>query len=749
MEPSHFDINKREYVLNGMFSERPLQNVLFNDKTVARLNQFGFGNSEVLTPQGFRPLLFEERLVYVKDENNGVSYAANRNYDQLPFEDFSCHVGIGYQRIVSLYQGLEVICTFLVPHDGYVELSHIEIINHSNKRRKISLYSLVKPHVNVTWHSCYTKPSFDETHNAVLFSHMGYDVATPYVHSFYKSDFPISSFELSERFFKGFYSDFANPIGLKRPYLGNRIVTFEDRLLAVLQFRFSLEAGETKNVNLAYGLASSESEMATMMERYGEEDNYIKEMSILSKEQDDIEESCQIKTPDSYLDVMINTWLKRQISLGKTWGRIYGKGFRDGLQDVSSFVSFDPAAARKKILSIPSYMKKDGNALRQFDPVFDYPYRDGPAWIPMALLSYLNESGDLSILDETIGYYDDKTTDSVFSHLCKGMDFLLSGVGEHGLCLWGGGDWNDSMNACGLQGKGESLWLSLATLKAMNDFKEIVRISKPSFDYSSFDNKARSIREAVRKWGFDKDHFIYGYDDEGETVGSFAHPEYGTYYLNPQTWAVLADVVDEKEGDELLNVVEKKLRCPFGYVLMDHPFTKGSDKIGRVSYFYPGCFENGSVYIHANAFKIAADLRLRRADEAYQSLLLIRYNNPKNLSSGVEPYAVSNMYLGPSSGVLSGYAPQSWITGSAGWLYRDVVEMLLGVKADYGGLHINPCLPSGWKETQVKRRFRGAFYNIKIIHDGRKAVFVDDKEIKGSLCPMIEEGKTAFVEYHY
>jgi hypothetical protein len=240
MEPSHFDINKREYVLNGMFSERPLQNVLFNDKTVARLNQFGFGNSEVLTPQGFRPLLFEERLVYVKDENNGVSYAANRNYDQLPFEDFSCHVGIGYQRIVSLYQGLEVICTFLVPHDGYVELSHIEIINHSNKRRKISLYSLVKPHVNVTWHSCYTKPSFDETHNAVLFSHMGYDVATPYVHSFYKSDFPISSFELSERFFKGFYSDFANPIGLKRPYLGNRIVTLRTVFWRSSNFVFRL-----------------------------------------------------------------------------------------------------------------------------------------------------------------------------------------------------------------------------------------------------------------------------------------------------------------------------------------------------------------------------------------------------------------------------------------------------------------------------------------------------------------------------
>ena len=125
-----------------------------------------------------------------------------------------------------------------------------------------------------------------------------------------------------------------------------------------------------------------------------------------------------------------------------------------------------------------------------FEPDMMYPYNDGGVWIPAAVLAYLNESGDLTILEvqipylkgmstEKMGYgiptafhpYDGtETTDSVFNHVKRAMDYLYGSRGEKGLVLFREGDWNDSMNNVGTQGKGESVWLTIATVKAYNEF---------------------------------------------------------------------------------------------------------------------------------------------------------------------------------------------------------------------------------------------------------------------------------------
>ncbi|MDE5897337.1 MAG: hypothetical protein K2H43_05960, partial [Clostridia bacterium] len=408
---------------------------------------------------------------------------------------------------------------------------------------------------------------------------------------------------------------------------------------------------------------------------------------------------------------MVNIWLKRQMSLGKTWGRVYGKGFRDVLQDISGFVSLDVPAARERLLNALQYEFLSGNAIRMFDPILDYPYQDMPAWIAPALLTYLNESGDLSVLDEQIGYYDSDCVDSVLDHLKRANGYLFRTQGKRGLSLWGGGDWNDSLDNCGMQMKGESVWLSIAAVRAGKDFVSIMRLTDDAEReklVAETEQAIEKLKAAIIEYGFETDHFIYGFTDWDEKVGSDENEE-GKIFLNPQTWAVMADILPEKNLF-LLDTVERRLKCDYGYVQNRPPYTQEDDHLGRLTYFGKGLYENGSVYNHGVMFKVVADCVAGRGDAALRTLELVRYDNPAIPDSGVEPYAISNMYFGPDAVSKRGFAPQAWITGSAGWMYRAAVEYILGVSAAFNGLRVHPCLPSRWDSVRVTRVFRGATY---------------------------------------
>ena len=161
-----------------------------------------------------------------------------------------------------------------------------------------------------------------------------------------------------------------------------------------------------------------------------------------------------------------------------------------------------------------------------------------------------------------------------------------------------------------------------------------------------------------------------------------------------------------------------------------------------------GSFENGSVYNHGGAFKIAADCKLGRGNQAYQTIVKMLATNKKNdaLKSGVEPYAITNMYLGPENGLRSGEAVMGWITGTAGWLFRCIIEYIVGVKAGYQGLTIAPCLPSSWKDISVRREYRNAVYNIRILNPnglqtGRLRITVDNQPVAANILPDFNDNK--------
>ncbi len=546
--------------------------------------------------------------------------------------------------------------------------------------------------------------------------------------------------------FKG-YNEWSSPAALEGDSLTNQGISFDDNYCAALQFNIDLAAGEERVINVVVGLATGLDNAVEISDRFLKDGYFEANIARIKNECEQMDTVYTVATPDEYINSMTNTWLKRQISLGKTWGRIYSKGFRDIMQDVTALVSFGIDSAKEKIITCLEHQRFNGNPLRAFDPITLDLYYDGAAWIPATLLAYIKESGDASVLDIKCKYYDSDTEETVFEHMYRGLRFLLDNRGARNMVLWGGGDWNDSINNVGNRLKGESVWLSIATVKAITEFCELLEfIGGKDELIQSITEEKEVLKSAIMENAFEGDRFIYGINDWNEKVGSKESPE-GKIYLNPQTWAVLADMLDREGCRKLMQTVEEELKCDYGYVQCSPAYTVKDTHIGRMAFFIPGGYENGSVYNHGVTFKIAADCKLGNNDAAFETLKLISYNNPANANSGVEPYAVTNMYLGPQEAYRKGFAPCSWITGTAGWLYRNITESILGITAEFNGIKINPCLPSVWDSVDISRIYRGATYNIAIRKTGEKKIVVDGAEQESNIIPVFEKGTLHTVEY--
>ncbi len=748
MNIGYFSDNTREYIIENMKPKRPLKNFLWNDVTFAELNQFCFGTSKACINKNFKPIVNDVRLIYVKDLESGEFYDCNRNFTNLPFDETYAKVGLGYQTTVSVYKNLKCSLTVVVPENGYLELHKVTLKNLGKSTRKLSLYSYIRPFVNINGHLAYGKGYYDQSLDALYYTFRAFRGDNEYTDVFYKASEKPVSFSASDSGFMGVYGTLSAPEGVMSDNLPNDSAVFEENYCGAMQFNVVLKPNEEKELYFVIGTARNEQESKSLIDCYANKERFEIEYKRQNELSEDYINKTLIKTPDEYINSIINIWLKRQISLGKTWGRIYGKGFRDLLQDITGFVSLDHEQAKERLIYTLKHQFISGNGLRQFDPVVDYPYQDMPVWIPMAVSAYIKESGDYEVLNEQVKYYDCEKTESVFEHVKRGMNFLYDNQGEHGLNLWRGGDWNDSMNNCGLMDKGESVWLSIATIKATDDYIEILdncSIANSSEIVRDLREKQDKLKANVIKYGFEKDHFIYGINDWGEKVGSYDCEE-GKLYLNPQTWAVMANIFDKDDSNSLMNIVEEKLKCDYGYMQNVPAYTKPDPHIGRVTYFGAGIYENGSVYNHGVMFKIVADCLLNRTENAYNTLKMMRYDNPANADSGVEPYAISNMYFGPNAYCRKGFAPCSWITGSAGWLYRAVVEYILGIKADFDGLIISPCLPSEWKNVEIERIYRGAKYLISYCCGDNKGIYLDGNLLNGNKIPLCQAGSTHKIE---
>ena len=86
-----------------------------------------------------------------------------------------------------------------------------------------------------------------------------------------------------------------------------------------------------------------------------------------------------------------------------------------------------------------------------------------------------------------------------------------------------------------------------------------------------------------------------------------------------------------------------------------------------------------------------------------------------------------------------GEGKNSWLTGTAAWMWYTISQYILGIKPQYDGLLIDPCLPETAGDYTVTRRFREATYDITIhpcgSQKGVKTVILDGAPVKDNTIP--------------
>jgi cellobiose phosphorylase len=485
-----------------------------------------------------------------------------------------------------------------------------------------------------------------------------------------------------------------------------------------------------------------------------------------------------LESREEKLERMVNIWNQYQCLVTFNLGRSAslfesgigrGLGFRDTNQDLLGCVHQVPERARQRILEVAATQMEDGSAYHQYQPLtkrgnanIGGDFNDDPLWLIFSVSSYLKESGDWGVLDEQVPFdHDPARSGSLFEHLHRCFLHVLRNLGPHGLPLIGRADWNDCLNlncystnpdesfqtTASKDGRvAESVLIAGMFVFIGREFEEICRRSGRADLAADARAAVQAMEQAVLGHGWDGDWYLRAYDDAGEKIGSAACDE-GRIYIEPQGFCSMAGIgQDRGYPRRALDAVRKHLGCEHGIVLLWPAYTRYYLNLGEISSYPGGYKENGGVFCHNNPWIMIGEARLGRGGRAFE---YYRKICPAFLEDAAErhktePYVYAQMIAGKEA-ARPGEAKNSWLTGTAAWNFVAVSQWILGIRPEFDGLLIDPCLPPDWDGFTVERAFRGSRYRIEVsnpahVSRGVAAVRVDGRQIAGNLIPAAGDG---------
>jgi len=701
-----------------------------------------------------------------------------------PYDLYECHVGLGYTRIASEFYGIRTDVTIFVPIGESRVIRDIKIANVSGAPIKVDAIPVVeythpdalKQLTNADWvpqtmvSKIVAAPEAGGLKILLQYPFMFRDTQVNY----FTSNRPVSSWESDRKKFLGDneYGTWVRPLSLQRAELNNSEALRGDNIAALMHHLGVLQPGEMRRLITQLGQEESVEKALPRIQYFRDEQNVERAFEELAQLWDDYLGKLQVETPDAAMNRMLNIHNPHQCHTTKNWSRylsLYqlgygarGIGFRDSSQDVMGILANMPEEGKALIRQLLHAQKRNGSAMHQFNPLTmeatmgdarereDLPqyYSDDHLWIILAVCAYLKETGDLAFLDEVIPYYEkDKQgqsleSDTVSDHLQRGIEFTRDDVGAHGLPLLGFADWNDTVN---LHTGAESLFTANLYGKALLEMIDLFHHLGDAASAKKCSAYYAEMKQRVNECAWDGEWYIRYFDFDGTPLGSHTNDR-GQIYINGQSWPLISGFATPERARLALDAVRARLNTRNGIKISTPGFNGFDPKRGGITTYPPGAKENGGIFLHTNPWVMIAETLVGDGDRAFE---YYRQINPAAKNDGIDEYECEP-YVYPQN-ILSDEHPQfglarnSWLSGTASWVYQAATQYILGIRPTFDGLEINPCIPHEWDGFKVTREFRGAVYDIAVVNPdhvskGVKSVQVDGQAIEGSVLPIFDGG---------
>lgn len=808
MKFGYFDDQRREYVITNPQTPWPWINYLGNEDFFSLISNTAGGYSFYKDAKFRRitryrynnvPMDNGGRYFYIND--GGTVWSPGWKPCKTELDRYECRHGMSYTTITGEKNGIEVEVLFFVPLKTWAEVQKVKLTNKSTETKRFKLFSFAEW---CLWNAATDMENFQrnfstgevEIADSVIYHKTEYKERRNH-YAYYSVNAPIQGFDTDRESFIGLYNEFRDPQTVMAGKPTNSVAHGWSPI-ASHYLEIELKPGETKELIFVLGYAEYENcedkweskgviNKSKAKETIAKFDTVAKVQAAFDELKtywDNLLSSYVLKSSEEKLDRMVNIWNQYQCMVTFNFSRSAsffesgigrGMGFRDSNQDLVGFVHQIPARARQRIIDIASTQFSDGGCYHQYQPLtkrgnndIGGGFNDDPMWLIFGTVAYLKETGDFSILDEAVPFDNQAGTEkSLFHHLTVSFNHVIENLGPHLLPLIGRADWNDCLNLNCFSwdpnesfqttenktegSKAESLMIAGLFIVCGQDYVTLCRQIGNNQEADRAQSYIDSMIEAVKKHGWDGDWYLRAYDYYGKKIGSNENKE-GKIFIESQGWCAMAKVgLEEGMVEKSLDSVKKYLDTPNGIVLNNPAFTEYVVEYGEISSYPAGYKENAGIFCHNNPWIMIAETILGRGDYAWEYYRKICPSYTEEISElhKVEPYVYSQMIAGKDA-FKPGEAKNSWLTGTAAWNYYAITQFILGIKPDYNGLEINPCIPSDWKGFEVTRKFRDATYLIDIkntgVNRGVKSITVNGKALSGNIIPLQPAGSVNKIE---